>query len=166
MNETRTVHDPFLGKDVEVSDRLVDRLRGKYAHGPTMENGEPEFGWREFKTPPIQHEAAAEIERLRAELKLAQAGEPVAWRYQGRAGWGDIWRCTTVPVSFETPDDWIVQPLYVALPRASRKDTTVKRVYFHTIYGAFAVTEDGKQWRLSSEEIKNAINAPRETARS
>jgi heterodisulfide reductase subunit C len=30
-----------------------------------MPNGEPEFGWRQFETPPIQHEAAAEIERLR-----------------------------------------------------------------------------------------------------
>lgn len=64
MADTRTVHDPFLGKNVEVSNRLVDRLRGRYANGPTMPNGEPEFGWREFQTPPIQHEAAAEIERL------------------------------------------------------------------------------------------------------
>jgi len=29
-----------------------------------MDNGEPEFGWREFTTPPIQHEAAAELSRL------------------------------------------------------------------------------------------------------
>lgn len=65
MAETKTIRDPFLQKDVEVSTRLVDRLRGKYACGPTMSNGEPEFGWRQFKTLPIQHEAADEIERLR-----------------------------------------------------------------------------------------------------
>lgn len=60
----RTV-DPFLGKEVEISHRLTDRLRGRYAHGPTMPNGEPEFGWLQFDTPSIQHEAASEIERLR-----------------------------------------------------------------------------------------------------
>jgi len=65
MGETRTVRDPFLGKDVQISDRLVDRLRGKYASGPHLPNGNPEFGWRQFQAPPIQHEAAAEIERLR-----------------------------------------------------------------------------------------------------
>lgn len=65
---TRTVHDPFLGKDVQVSDKLTDRLRGKYANGPTMANGEPEFGWREFQTPPIQHKAADRIEELEADL--------------------------------------------------------------------------------------------------
>lgn len=64
MSETRTVHDPFLGQTVEVSNRLVDRLRGRYASGPMLANGEPEFGWREFQVPPIQHEAAAELERL------------------------------------------------------------------------------------------------------
>ena len=68
----RTVFDPFLNKDVQVSDRLVDRLRGRYACGPTMPNGEPEFGWREFQTSPIQHEAAAEIERLRRERDEAR----------------------------------------------------------------------------------------------
>lgn len=69
MSETRKVHDPFLGKDVQVSDRLVDRLRGKYASGPHLPNGLPEFGWRQFQAPPIQHEAAAEIERLRKALE-------------------------------------------------------------------------------------------------
>lgn len=64
MQQTRTIRDPFLGKDVEISNNLTDRLRGKYANGPTMPNGEPEFGWRQFDTPPIQHEAAAEIDRL------------------------------------------------------------------------------------------------------
>jgi hypothetical protein len=68
MADTRTVRDPFLGKDVQVSDNLTDRLRGKYAIGPMLPNGEPEFGWRQFESPPIQHEAAAEIERLRAAL--------------------------------------------------------------------------------------------------
>lgn len=64
MAETRTVHDPFFGKDVQISDRLVDRLRGRYASGPHLPNGNPEFGWRQFQAPPIQHEAAAVIEGL------------------------------------------------------------------------------------------------------
>lgn len=67
--ETRTVHDPFAGKDVQISDRLVDRLRGKYASGPHLPNGKPEFGWRQFQAPPIQHEAAARIEVLEAALR-------------------------------------------------------------------------------------------------
>lgn len=72
MTDTRTVHDPFLGKDVQVSDRLIDRLRGKYASGPHLPNGNPEFGWRQFQAPPIQHEAAAEIDRLQTELAEAR----------------------------------------------------------------------------------------------
>lgn len=40
--------DPFTGKTVEISDRLVDRLRGQYACGPHLPNGNPEFGWRQF----------------------------------------------------------------------------------------------------------------------
>jgi hypothetical protein len=71
--ETRTVHDPFLNKDVQVSARLTDRLRGKYAVGPIVPDGEPEFGWRLFPVPPIQPEAAAEIDRLSA--KLVEATE-------------------------------------------------------------------------------------------
>lgn len=70
--DTRTVHDPFLGKDVQVSNKLVDRLRGRYAMGPMMTDGEPEFGWREFKTPPVQHEAAVEIERLQSDWRVQQ----------------------------------------------------------------------------------------------
>lgn len=70
MTETHTIRDPFLGKDVEISSRLVDRLRGKYACGPVMPNGEPEFGWREFETPPIQHSAADLIEALIKTLKI------------------------------------------------------------------------------------------------
>lgn len=64
MSHTRTVRDPFLNKEVQVSDRLVDRLRGKYAIGPVMPNGEPEFGWREMPVPPIHKEAADMIELL------------------------------------------------------------------------------------------------------
>lgn len=67
--EARTVHDPFLGVDVQVSNRLVDRLRGKYASGPHLPNGRPEFGWRQFQAPPIQHEAADRIEALEAALR-------------------------------------------------------------------------------------------------
>lgn len=76
MSETRTVHDPFFGKDVQVSDALVDRLRGKYAQGPTMPNGEPEFGWRQYSAPAIQVTAADEIERLRKALtQIAQISD-------------------------------------------------------------------------------------------
>ena len=69
---TRTVHDPFTGKDVQVSDDLKDRLRGKYAVGPVTENGEPEFGWRQHEVPPIQIEAAAHIEALEAALRASR----------------------------------------------------------------------------------------------
>ncbi len=69
MADTRTVYDPFHGKDVHISDHLVDRLRGKYACGPHLPNGNPEFGWRQFQAPPIQHEAAARIEALEAALR-------------------------------------------------------------------------------------------------
>lgn len=31
MSETHKIHDPFTGKQVEISSSLVDRLRGKYA---------------------------------------------------------------------------------------------------------------------------------------
>ena len=68
MTDTYQLTDPFHGKVVEISNKLTDRLRGRYASGPTMPDGEPEFGWREFPVPPIQVEAAAEIERLQAEL--------------------------------------------------------------------------------------------------
>jgi hypothetical protein len=64
MTETRTVHDPFMGRDVQISNRLTDRLRGKYASGPHLPNGNPEFGWKQFEAPPIQHEAADRIEAL------------------------------------------------------------------------------------------------------
>jgi hypothetical protein len=81
VTETLTVYDPFLGKDVEVSDRLVDRLRGKYACGPLLPNGEPEFGWRQHDAPPIQIEAATEIEQLRAERDAADQVALTAKRY-------------------------------------------------------------------------------------
>jgi hypothetical protein len=68
---TRTVYDPFYGQDVQISDKLTDRLRGKYASGPHLPNGNPEFGWRQFQAPPIQHDAAARIEELEAALGKA-----------------------------------------------------------------------------------------------
>jgi hypothetical protein len=85
VSETRTIFDPFELKIVEISNRLVDRLRGKYASGPHLPNGNPEFGWRQFQAPPIQHEAAAEIERLTSEIdslkalvsEMIQKAEPV-----------------------------------------------------------------------------------------
>lgn len=67
--ETRTVHDPFVGEDVQISNRLVDRLRGKYASGPHLPNGLPEFGWRQFQATPINLEAAERIEALEAALR-------------------------------------------------------------------------------------------------
>lgn len=66
---TRKVHDPFLGKEVEISDKLTDRLRGKYATGPMMANGEPEFGWRQMPQIPIQLKAADRIDELESILK-------------------------------------------------------------------------------------------------
>lgn len=75
--ETRTVHDPFVGADVQISDRLVDRLRGKYASGPHLPNGLPEFGWRQFQATPVNLEAAERIEALEAILgELVAAFNP------------------------------------------------------------------------------------------
>lgn len=34
-----------------------------------MPNGEPEFGWRQYETAPIQHKAADRIEALEAALR-------------------------------------------------------------------------------------------------
>ena len=42
-----------------MNNDIKNRLRGKYAVGPIMEDGEPEFGYRSFGEPPlIQCEAA------------------------------------------------------------------------------------------------------------
>lgn len=71
MSEVRHATDPVSGQRVEIRNDLVKRLRGQYASGPTMPNGEPEFGWRQFGEPkPIELEAAAEIERLQKELYM------------------------------------------------------------------------------------------------
>lgn len=62
---------------------LVDRLRGKYVlpvnDGAGLLNGKDTLT-RQFETPPIHHEAAAEIERLRKVLKRVggMAGLPDA----------------------------------------------------------------------------------------
>jgi hypothetical protein len=82
--------DPFLNKEVEISNRLVDRLRGKYANGPIMENGEPEFGWRDFSSglPPIHAEAANEIERLTKIVNDRDAKEAfLIWSNQHKSWW-------------------------------------------------------------------------------
>lgn len=61
-------------------DNLVKRLRGQYAMGPHTPNGDPEFGWRQFESPPIQHEAADCIEALEAEnARLRKVLEPFAF---------------------------------------------------------------------------------------
>jgi len=72
MTDARTIFDPFLGKDVVIVDRLTDRLRGNYACGPHLPNGRPEFGFRQFQAPPIQHEAAAVLDALVDALKVAR----------------------------------------------------------------------------------------------
>lgn len=86
MAETETMIDPFLGRRVTISTKLTNRLRGKYACGPTMADGEPEFGWRQFETATVQHEAANEIERLRTCLDAIMAAtvegrvcDDIAW---------------------------------------------------------------------------------------
>jgi hypothetical protein len=84
---TCTVHDPFTGKDVQVSNRLTDRLRGKYAVGPVQPNGEPEFGWRQHEVPPIQIEAAAHIEALEAALREARSSITAIAAECHRAKW-------------------------------------------------------------------------------
>lgn len=37
----------------------------------------------------------------------------VAWRYQGKEGWGNIWRVTNILPTFETPANWTVEALGV-----------------------------------------------------
>jgi hypothetical protein len=83
--ETRTVHDPFTGQDVQISDRLVDRLRGKYASGPHLPNGNPEFGWRQFEAPPIQYEAANRIEELEIRVAILEAAARIVTSFD----WSD-----------------------------------------------------------------------------
>lgn len=53
---------------------LINRLRGRYAVGPIMANGEPEFGYRQFDKlpdgkclPAIHGEAANALERAQAD---------------------------------------------------------------------------------------------------
>jgi hypothetical protein len=50
------------------STDIVDRLMGRYGLGPHVQNGLPEFGWRQFQTTPICVEAAIEIFNLRVRL--------------------------------------------------------------------------------------------------
>ena len=68
--ETRAVYDPFHGTDVHISDKLTDRLRGKYACGPMLATGDPEFGWRQMPQIRIQVTAADRIEELEHALWL------------------------------------------------------------------------------------------------
>lgn len=73
--ETRQAQDPISGETVTIRNDLVRRLRGEYACGPTLPNGDPEFGWRRFgESSAINLEAASEIERLQA--ALASAPQP------------------------------------------------------------------------------------------
>jgi uncharacterized Zn finger protein (UPF0148 family) len=46
-----------------------------------MPDGEPEFGWSQFETPPIQHEAADVIDALQARVKEleGQVYVPGSW---------------------------------------------------------------------------------------
>lgn len=106
MSETHKLHDPLVGKEVEISSRLADRLRGKYACGPTLPDGEPEFGWRQFETPPIQHEAAAEIERLRAALEPFAGDKMPALQRTVRAFNRYGLRCMMSPMEIAMVSAW------------------------------------------------------------
>lgn len=67
----------YLKGEEAMKADIVDRLRGRVAVGPMMANGEPEFGYREFanpytpngKNPPVQLDAADEIEELRRHIR-------------------------------------------------------------------------------------------------
>lgn len=88
MSDARTIFDPFLGKDVVIVDRLTDRLRGNYACGPHLPNGRPEFGFRQFQAPPIQHEAAAVLDALMRTLEKIACRHvteaPLWWQQEAR----------------------------------------------------------------------------------
>jgi hypothetical protein len=46
---------------------------------------------------------------------------PVAWRYQRKEGWEGVWRYSSIPISeqdFESPEDWVTEPLYLSAPNA------------------------------------------------
>lgn len=95
-----------------MSENITDRLRCRYALGPIMPNGEPEFGWRDFSGPaidgmtlptPLMLEAAeaiaardAEIERLREALSELVACRDIKRRIA-------IEQATMIP---ETDDDF------------------------------------------------------------
>ena len=81
MSNTVTIYDPFLNKNVEISHKLTDRLRGKYACGPMLPNGEPEFGWRIHDVPNIQKEAADRIEQLELEKEALSEALSLAMQY-------------------------------------------------------------------------------------
>jgi hypothetical protein len=143
--EMRTVRDPFEGRDVQISDRLVDRLRGIYAMGPHLPNGKPEFGFRQFEAPPIQHEAAARIEALEEQLAALAPpgsvvpteaeGKPVAWRW--RIIGDDVWvHWASEPVvgvtlsdDTEVGRDIEVQPLYASPPSPISREAFQARVH-------------------------------------
>jgi hypothetical protein len=72
-------------------------------------------------------DAANEIERLRGAATPAVGGKPVAWRYQRKEGWDDIWRYATIKPDFETPYDWVVQPLYAAQPASPLRGRVPER---------------------------------------
>jgi hypothetical protein len=111
-SEVRKVHDPFQGRDIEISDRLTDRLRGKYACGPAMPDGEPEFGWRQFEAPAIQHEAATALDLLQAELAALEKARD-EWkaeyfrRHEDAAN--NMCRALTAEVSLERARDALHQ---------------------------------------------------------
>lgn len=73
-----TDHTPSGQQAVDYDD-ITYRLRGIYTvpvnDGAGLLNGKDTFT-REFKTPPIQHEAAAEIERLRVLVSTAAPTAP------------------------------------------------------------------------------------------
>lgn len=57
----------------EEIDALAHRLTGHYPIGPIGPDGQPEFGFREFPTAPIFHEASAALRQLLTERRALRA---------------------------------------------------------------------------------------------
>jgi hypothetical protein len=82
--------------------------------------------------------------RERRNLYTVQAAdakaEPVGWRY-GRKDWNrKIWRVVTETPTFETPDDWIVEPLFAAPPAVDRAAVIEALEKCRTSYCGYAIT--------------------------
>jgi hypothetical protein len=58
-----------------------------------------------------------DLDDLLRELEKAQRAlesiQVVAWRYQRKEGWGDVWRVADILPTFEAPEHWVVEALGV-----------------------------------------------------